>query len=408
MEDSKAKEPFEGADPLPKPSGPSDDVAIAAIASDDGAELCISEGYEEALFNLPASDRVVLRDSTDGIVPITGSDMAVNTEEAKRVLLLRDAACIVRRIANAKYTVFKLTERRIYGRAHVAIQKTGLAGEVRQLLRDLNLDDMQLYFPEHRFNPYVDLWFELLRAQPRLQCVGHNWEILLDDDARQIVDELNTFVTDIQEAVRAPAFRAQFDRHRRRCDRNTKNLRDYIKAIFKYKGVRQVVIRLDLGYSKTASPFGTLLPTSVSLDEAREDLAKLLRHVRDHFPLTGYAWKLEFGLEKGYHFHLLLFMNGHLVREDVTLARQIGEYWQRVMTEGQGRYFNCNAYSYRNRGIGTIDQREGAKRAALMDYVAPYLTKVDFWMYFDPPGKTFGKGQMPMEASKAGRPRKVA
>jgi hypothetical protein len=57
---------------------------------------------------------------------------------------------------------------------------------------------------------------------------------------------------------------------------------------------------------------------------------------------------------------------------------------------------------------GWVNHNDGDKTAALMDIVAPYLTKVDFWMYYDSPGHTFGKGQMPKEASKAGRPRKAA
>lgn len=408
MNENKHSQSPDGADRPLEQSRHLRDNAATDGASDEDEGLCISQEYEDTLFNLPASDRVLLMESTNGVVPITGSVMGVNTKEAKRVQLLRDSARLVKRLGCAKYTVFKLTERKIHGRTHLAIQRTGLAGEVRQLFRDLNPQDIELYFPQHRLNPFVDLWFSHLRAQPRMQSVGKNWDDLLDDDARQVVDELNAFTKGIQDAVRSPGFRALFDRHRRRCDRNTKNVRDYIHAIFKHKGRRQLVMRLDLGYSKAVSPLGMLTPTSVSLEQVREDLAKLVRHVRDHFPLTGYAWKLEFGAEKGCHVHLLIFMNGRAVREDMTIARRMGEYWQAVVTGGQGRYFNCNATTYRNRGIGMVHHDDGEKMAALMEVVAPYLTKVDFWMYYDPLGHTFGKGQMPKEESKAGRARKAA
>ncbi len=96
-----------------------------------------------------------------------------------------------------------------------------------------------------------------------------------------------------------------------------------------------------------------------------------------------------------YHFHVLIFLNGHAARQDDSLARRIGQFWKTAVTEGHGSYFNCNAVAYKYRGIGMVDHKDAAKRIALIEKVAPYLTKVDFWMYFDPPGKTFGKGLMP-------------
>lgn len=212
--------------------------------------------------------------------------------------------------------------------------------------------------------------------------------------------ELNELAQAVQEAVKTPEFRSQFDLHRRRCARNYKALCDYINALFERKGKRHLVLRVDLGYRKDASPYGLLTPTSISLKEARRHLARLVRYVRDHFPMTGYAWKLESGLQKGYHFHVLFFLNGHVVQQGESYSRRIGQHWNTVITEGHGSYFNCNAVPYKYCGIGMVDHKDAAKRIALIEKVAPYLTKVDFWMYFDPPGKTFGKGLMPANTIK--------
>lgn len=364
----------------------------------------ISESYEDALFDAPVSDRVFLVAPDDDAKCTTGSRLGIKSREAELVFLLRDAARVVRRMARAKHKVFKVVPVRKWRAEHQGINKKGLAGDVCNVLRALRPPEVETYFPGHRLNPYVDLLFRFLRERPKLQCVGNHWDICPDGMAQEVADMLNELVDDLRTAVQSKAFRKTFDQHRRRLDRNSKSLRDYIDSLFISKS-RHLVIRLDLGYAKAQTALGTLTPTSITLEQARRNLAQLVRHVREQFPMTGYAWKLECGLQKGYHFHLLLFLDGHVVRQDVTVARQLGEHWQKIITEGQGRYFNCNACEYRNRGVGEVNYDDGVKRAALVDYVAPYLTKVDFWMYFSPAGKTFGRGLTPAPPSGVGRPR---
>lgn len=92
-------------------------------------------------------------------------------------------------------------------------------------------------------------------------------------------------------------------------------------------------------------------------------------------------------------------------QKDVVIAQCLGEYWARVICEGKGRYWNCNAERYHDRGIGMINYDDGDKRVTLVEKVAGYLTKTDFWMRFQPGGKTLFKGLMPEPPPKRGRPR---
>jgi hypothetical protein len=39
-----------------------------------------------------------------------------------------------------------------------------------------------------------------------------------------------------------------------------------------------------------------------------------------------------------------LFFDGSQVRDDVNRAWEIGDYWQWVITNGRGSYWNCNAH----------------------------------------------------------------
>lgn len=51
---------------------------------------------------------------------------------------------------------------------------------------------------------------------------------------------------------------------------------------------------------------------------------------------VGYVWKLEYGPEKGYHMHLLVFFDGSMVRKDQALAYLIGKYWSGEHTVPKG------------------------------------------------------------------------
>lgn len=125
----------------------------------------------------------------------------------------------------------------------------------------------------------------------------------------------------------------------------------------------------------------------------------------------GYAWKLEYGSEKrGFHCHLLLLLDGAKVRQDVTLARMLGEHWQQVITRGIGFYYNCNADKarYRKCGIGLIRHDDAEGMEGLQEAVK-YLTKIDrcIQIFKLSSARIFGRSQMPApkDPSAGGRPR---
>jgi hypothetical protein len=96
--------------------------------------------------------------------------------------------------------------------------------------------------------------------------------------------------------------------------------------------------------------------------------------------MLGYAWKLEYGPDKGWHYHLLFIFDGSNVREDQTLAMFIGDYWKNVITQCRGSYYNCNAFkdSYKTLGIGMINYHDLELRQGLYQ-AAKYLTKPDYY-----------------------------
>jgi hypothetical protein len=129
--------------------------------------------------------------------------------------------------------------------------------------------------------------------------------------------------------------------------------------------------------------------------------------------VVGYAWKLEYGLAKTYHYHFLLFFDGAYSQQDIVIAQAIGEYWASNITNGKGIYHNCNRNKaeYKVRGIlgiGMINHCDLSLRNGLKT-AAAYLTKVDIYvrMVISGGGRCFGKSGKPkMKKDGRGRPRR--
>lgn len=360
----------------------------------------ISQGYEKALFESPVLDRYAFgeplqQESEEG-------SARVFTKEFDFLVSLRRAARVVKEVTDSKETLFKVVPRP-YFKHVLVIEATRLGAGIMNLYR-ITQEEMEQCFPKHGFNPYVDLLFDARKAMPADIELHTQWKGAAGDEAVRVTAQLNDFVSYLRSKAGAQEFRAVLDRFRRSCDKNTRSLRHYVDAIFQHRGGRHLVIRLELGYAMEEA-LAAARPTSVTLEQAKEDLAKFQRYLRDHHPSTGFAAKLEYGLLRGYHFHALIFLNGHLRQKDVLIAQRFGEHWRWVICEGQGRYWNCNAKYYRDRGIGMVSYDDGDKRVALIAKVASYLTKTDFWLRFQPGGKTLFKGLMPQPRPKRGRPR---
>jgi hypothetical protein len=134
---------------------------------------------------------------------------------------------------------------------------------------------------------------------------------------------------------------------------------------------------------------------------------------------VGYAWKMEYGLDKGFHFHILFFFDGSQVHKDIIIARMIGEHWEKDITGGKGLYYNCNAFKAdyeENLGIGMINHFDTELRENLINEAAVYLIKTDLYsrvIIREREGKkvkmgnarTFSRGEIKAKSHNRGRPR---
>lgn len=189
--------------------------------------------------------------------------------------------------------------------------------------------------------------------------------------------------------------------------------KEYVDRLFLIYS-KVLVIRLDLEYADEWSPFVTLSQAQRDIGEfiSRRRFSKLFENC------IGFIVAREKGESEGaYHFHAMLFFDGHKQRGDVYLAQRIGEdYWVGYITrisakgkdlETRGHYYNCNAKAYEHHGIGMVSYLDEVKRTDLL-YAMLYLTKrsQDIGQDGPPKMRTITRGVMPpLEAARLGRPR---
>lgn len=252
------------------------------------------------------------------------------------------------------------------------------------------------------FNAFKEACYEIQIKNKLAHKKSH--EKWTPEESRVLIELANR----IKEKTKKGNFRTALNNHRRSSNKNTRESIKYIRSLFS-NHARILALRIDLGYQRSIK---AKHQSSRLLETAKTQRSEMFKHLKSHFKssLLGYIWKLEYGLEKGYHYHVMLFLDGSQKRQDVTIAKIIGEHWNNEITKGEGNYFNCNAQKEKYGkylGIGMISHADHEKVRNL-EKAATYLSKADYYAsLITKGGRTFGKGNMPSERSKPlGRPRK--
>lgn len=224
---------------------------------------------------------------------------------------------------------------------------------------------------------------------------------------------INRFFEDLREALVAPKFRKRLKNQQDVFRNRMASLHAYINALF-LKYARLMVVRFDLYYASEHAH-------SMSFEDAAKDIDCLInnrRHNAIFRDMVGYVVKTEFGEWRGHHFHVVFFFDGSKVHKHEHCADRVGEYWNKVITNGKGWYHNCNrrwtvqSDKLKLCGVGMVDHHDSAKREKLMHALA-YLAKKDQYVTVKCSERAhlFRRGRMPdmNEApgkSRRGRPRK--
>ncbi|MBC4252788.1 inovirus-type Gp2 protein [Klebsiella pneumoniae] len=318
-------------------------------------------------------------------VHATDSDTTlIITEDLDIVQTQRWLLTVLKKILRSETEAFKVTKSGSYNRMGYLLKEA--IGALTIL--ESNLSEYQ------QLHPTIRLFSSILQT--------YNLTEFSVTEATIINDVLRRFREEAQSATH----KRQLRNFQRAASKNLKGALDYVDHLFE-RHARLLVLRVDLSWRKDFVKNQT-----ISTAMARQHRQRLFKRVKSH-PLfqhcLGYIWKLEYGQYKGFHYHMCFFFDGSKVRGDITLARHIGELWEKEITNGQGLYFNCNAIAstYAQSGIGDIHYTDQTKRAVLQKVIA-YITKVDTAVRLSLPqgARTFGRGECILRKKETrGRPR---
>lgn len=344
------------------------------------------KGEEERLVALQSK----VSFTVEGVGKIGASDIGL-------IIILKSASLLVRKIISSKGDAFKLSIVDELGNAK--LESNALGRTLLKLLKEHIPNDSQ-FCALYKFEPFLEMAMNHL-VKFGLYSLFLSWgRARPASEARKLMAHLNECVDNIRQEAKSKRFQAKLNSYQRSSNKNYKELTAYVDALFE-RYSRLLVLRVDLSYSKENS--------KTTQAQAKRDRERLLENARSNKlfgDMVGYIWKLEHGPEKGFHYHMMFFFDGSKVREDVTLARRIGEYWTEVITKGRGLYYNCNAVKigYKSCGIGMVDHADANLREGLRNAVV-YLTKTDLYMKLQTEGRGMGKGLYPSPKDARGRPR---
>jgi len=197
------------------------------------------------------------------------------------------------------------------------------------------------------------------------------------------VRQLVTLGGDVVEMMRADCRAWGIDNLKKRMNKGfyqrRESLHSYIDSLFD-RHAKLLFVRVDLHYRK-GHFVGREDFFSEDLARVKSDWDTLYLELKNDFisNLVGHVAKIEYGVLKGFHVHVLLVLDGSKRRADVRIADMIGRYWSDRVTLGVGYYFNCNGKKaeYRYLGIGAIHRSQEEQRGYLYNFTLEYLAKSD-------------------------------
>lgn len=266
------------------------------------------------------------------------------------------------------------------------VERSALGDSILLCLKS-GLQEIDEHFPKHRHSPLYTLFKRFLGP---FRWMGGR-------AGPEDVPLLNVAVSKIRAFAKGEALGRRLNNLKRAERENANSSKRLLRAL-RARYSKLLVVRLDLEYFSNFCPGNGFKGQAMTLKQVQAHRDRFLDYLRkgpyaEH--LAAYMWKLEYGLEKGHHFHMAIFFDGQRVVRDITLADLLGKYWQETVTGSKGMFFNCNKKkeAYERCGIGMVNRADDEKWLDLENALR-YLTKVDLYLRFRPDARarTFGIG----------------
>lgn len=265
--------------------------------------------------------------------------------------------------------------------------------------------DWEHAYAHHEFHPVVAVLFGAVKQWWKTIC---RWEtpgcVLIDGGPdMEAVEGLRDFVRSVRHTRRSQAFKNLLYDHERKAKDNFRSGCDHITKLFE-RHSRPLVLRIDLYFRPDAKGWGY----SKAADKA---LSNYLRALRLGSIVPGYLTfiiKRENGISRGMHYHLMVFLDGHLHRNACYFTEVMGEAWMARVGVDKGSYFNCYANKdlYHYNGLGLVHVSDIEKLIGIR-IAMWYMSKQDSALKVDDSKvKNFWRGWKVKGDSNRGAPRK--
>lgn len=264
-----------------------------------------------------------------------------------------------------------------------------------------------LYCYSARVEVFYDVCkeFELIGKYPF--CFGEPGEMVAD--GLRYMHLFNMLIDEIRARCQTREFKERERQRELNAEQNKQNVLAMEDEMFSPETGRSrwLILSLTLGYK----PKFRRWITPQTVQQHRDRLFDARRFNKLISGIKNYVWAIEQGEDTGLHMHVILFYSADH-NHDEFIAKRIGDYWENVVTEGRGDYWNSNEawlkarYKYRHGvGVGQINWNETEKREALRKLLA-YLAKAEQYLMLKAAEgmHTFGMGRAPTKV-KSGRPR---
>lgn len=287
-------------------------------------------------------------------------------------------------------------------RNYETASKITLAGEkfLSALNRSRMLRDLPL-FPSHA--ALNGLAMRLMQQRPGLSQLA---EGLWTAGSIGPFEEIEAGLAEYRRSFLGKKFQSAHRWQKNFVRRSRLESKHYISALFKFYS-RLLIVRVDFGYLDVPRRMGNE-ERKDWMERICADRSRLVNNMDQNAifrGLVGWIMKMEYGVRRGFHVHAIFFLNGDMRHGDVSIAFDIGRYWQDAITKGKGTFYACNAHANRyakwrdptvGNALGMIHRNDFEKRAYLLRAME-YLIKEELFakVLMGPRRRIFFKGDMP-------------
>lgn len=276
---------------------------------------------------------------------------------------------------------------------------------------------ISLLSPYFTYSEQIELFREAVCIAQLMSCKAF-WSldtchVLIDSPGQYqgmtTAELFNLFVNNLRKIAKERHSKKEINRQRQAAKALELDYIRYAQSLFEYRA-KLLVLRLDLFYRSE-------IAKTITVERATEDLDRLLNNRRSNKTIfdgmIGYIAKLEYGILKGLHWHVIFFFDASIRHgaKHVYYAQQIGEYWVDCITHGVGSFWNCQTQMgdfvmLGTCGIGEIHYSDQDLRNNLALRVVSYLCKSEqyFRLKVGKDQRRIRRGQTPKRSNR-GRPR---